>query len=56
MMFQKQVAERIVKDMGKHFKQKKPKNPKHKRRVHLDSLVVQKVTLAVNCTPIVSCV
>jgi hypothetical protein len=35
-------AERIVKDMGKHFKQKKPKNPKHKQKVHLDSLVVQK--------------
>src|SRR6476620_11701236 len=27
-------AERIVKDMGKHFKQKKPKNPKHKQKVH----------------------
>ena len=35
-------AERIVKDMGKHYKQKKPKNPKNKQRVHLDSLVVQK--------------
>ena len=40
-------AERIVKDMGKHFKQKKPKNPKHKQKVHLDSLVVQKIALAV---------
>jgi len=40
-------AERIVKDMGKHYKQKKPKNPKHKQKVHLDSLVVQKIALAV---------
>ena len=32
-------AERIVKDMGKHYKQKNPKNPKHKQKVHLDSLV-----------------
>jgi hypothetical protein len=40
-------AERIVKDMGKHFKQKKPKNSKHKQKVHLDSLVVQKIALAV---------
>ena len=40
-------AERIVKDMGKQFKQKKPKNPKHKQKVHLDSLVVQKISLAV---------
>jgi hypothetical protein len=28
-------AERIVKDMGKHFKQKKSKNPKHKQKVQL---------------------
>ena len=40
-------AERIVKDMGKHFKQRKPKNPKHKQKVHLDSHVVQKIALAV---------
>ena len=40
-------AERIVKDMGKHFKQKKSKNPKNKQKVHLDSLVVQKIALAV---------
>ena len=40
-------AERIVKDMGKHYKKKKPKNPKNKQRVHLDSLVVQKIALAV---------
>ena len=36
-------AERIVKDMGKHFKQKKPKNPKNKQRVQLDSHVTQKI-------------
>ena len=40
-------AERIVKDIGKHYKQKNPKNPKHKQKVHLDSLVVQKISLAV---------
>ncbi|MBM7654487.1 transposase [Neobacillus cucumis] len=40
-------AERIVKEMGKHFKQKKPKNPKHKQKVHLDSHVVQKIALQV---------
>ncbi|MBM7652583.1 transposase [Neobacillus cucumis] len=40
-------AERIVKSMGKHFKQKKPKNPKHKQKVHLDSHVVQKIALQV---------
>ena len=33
--------------MGKHFKQRKPKNPKHKQKVHLDSHVVQKIALAV---------
>ena len=36
-------AERIVKNMGKYFKQKKPKNPKNKQRVHLDSHVTQKI-------------
>ncbi|MDR4950473.1 hypothetical protein [Neobacillus cucumis] len=40
-------AERIVKAMGKHFKQKKPKKPKHKQKVHLDSHVVQKIALQV---------
>lgn len=40
-------AERIVKDMGKHFKQRKPKNPLQKQKVHLDSMVVQKIALAV---------
>ena len=40
-------AERIVKEMGKHFKQKKPKNSKHKQKVHKDSHVVQKIALQV---------
>lgn len=40
-------AERIVKEMGKHFKQKKPENSKHKQKVHLDSHVVQKIALQV---------
>lgn len=40
-------AERIVKDMGKHFLQKKPKNKKNKQKVHLDSHVIQKIALAV---------
>ncbi|MBM7653469.1 transposase [Neobacillus cucumis] len=40
-------AERIVKAMGKHFKQKKPKNTIHKQKVHLDSHVVQKIALQV---------
>ena len=38
-------AERIVKNMGKHFKQKKPKNPKHKQKVHLDSMLYKKLPL-----------
>ena len=36
-----------VKDMVHFIKQKKPKNPKNKQKVHLDSLVVQKIALAV---------
>ena len=40
-------AERIVQNMGKHFLQKKPKNKKNKQKVHLDSLVVQKISLNV---------
>ncbi|EKN65446.1 IS transposase [Neobacillus bataviensis LMG 21833] len=40
-------AERIVKEMGKHFKQKKSKDKKHKQKVHLDSHIVQKIALQV---------
>ncbi|WP_222119493.1 hypothetical protein, partial [Siminovitchia fortis] len=40
-------AERIVNHMGKHFLSKKPKNEKHKQKVHLDSHVVQKIALNV---------
>ncbi|TWD93392.1 hypothetical protein FB550_11529 [Neobacillus bataviensis] len=40
-------AERIVKEMGKHFKQKRRKDSKHKQKVHLDSHVVQKIALHV---------
>ncbi|MCM3727662.1 transposase [Neobacillus cucumis] len=40
-------AERIVKEMGKHFKQKKPNNSKHKQKIHLDSHLVQKIALQV---------